>query len=278
MTWSRQGAITFLIAFGKARSSDHSKVSKLAKVSGILGATTLRPNFIKEDLHCAKRKFSSLTSIFSSHSLNIKVLKQCAVWVTLFSWLIYKSAFETPKQSAPSRLRWINHKLIGMVQVSMLDGWEVRLYVINPSHLTLWPRKLVCHRCGKSCAWCPIQNATQVFWRTWQNMYTGSFDLVFVWLFLSMCLPSQKNNDCQSATLSVPKWLSYLSDFFCLKMIVQFTSRARNLRLKVKYFRTKLSSTTNPLTLQLRRVFRNNCCCFILRVILTTARLMVIGP
>jgi hypothetical protein len=40
--------------------------------------------------------------------------------------------------------------------------------------------------------------------------------------------------DC---TPSIPKWLSYFSDFFCPKMIVSFICMVRNLRLKVKYFR-----------------------------------------
>ena len=56
-------------------------------------------------------------------------------------------------------------------------------------------------------------------------------------------------------TPSIPKWLSYLLEFFCPKMIVQFICPARYLRLKVKYFCTKLSSSSIFLTLQFRGRF-----------------------
>ena len=46
-----------------------------------------------------------------------------------------------------------------------------------------------------------------------------------------------------SCTPSIPKWLSYPVEFFGPKMIVRFISPARNLMLKVKYFRAKLSTS-----------------------------------
>ena len=48
--------------------------------------------------------------------------------------------------------------------------------------------------------------------------------------------------------------------FCCPKMIVRLICLAKNLRLKVKYFRTKLSSSSSLSTLQLRGAFRSSWC------------------
>ena len=66
--------------------------------------------------------------------------------------------------------------------------------------------------------------------------------------------------------------------YFCFKIIVRFIYPVRNLRFKVKYFHNKLSASRTLSTPQLREAFRNSCCFFILRVILTTTQSMVNGP
>ena len=65
----------------------------------------------------------------------------------------------------------------------------------------------------------------------------------------------------------------------CPKTIVRFICPARHLRLKVRYFRAKLSSSRSLLTPQLWDAFwSSSCFLFISRVILITTRSMFKGP
>ena len=54
-----------------------------------------------------------------------------------------------------------------------------------------------------------------------------------------------------------PKLIVLPPSLFGPKMIVQFISPAKNLRLKVKYFCAKLSSSRSLSTLQLHETFEN---------------------
>ena len=147
----------------------------------------------------------------------------------------------------------------------LLDGWMRGITLTCDSSLSPY---IVAKEFGLLSMWESMCLVSHPKWhtsvlRTWQNMYMG-FHFIRSSCGCAWARVCHHKKRCWlSKCFSLrPKMIVLPPGFLGPKMIVWFISRTRNLRIKVKYFRAKLSSSRSLSTPQLWRVFQSSCCFF----------------